>query len=95
MTFAACDGVATDIFFPDLDEVPAADASFLCQRCPVRPDCLQHAITNDEEGYWGGTTKAQREAIMSGRSRVKCPSCGSRDIVELGQTICIGCGLSW
>lgn len=96
MRYAACDGISTDIFFPDLDELPSADAQLLCSRCPVRELCLQWALEHDEDGYWGGTTKTQREAIMSGRHRVKCPNCAGRDVVELGRdTVCLGCGLSW
>ncbi len=95
MKNAACHGVSTNIFFTELDEVPSADAQFLCRTCPVREQCLQHAITHDEDGYWGGTTKAQRDAIMSGRHRVKCPACASRDIIDMGNTICLSCGLSW
>lgn len=96
MKDANCKGVTTDIFFTEADELPSADAQFLCGLCLVKEECLQWAIVNDEEGYWGGTTKSQRDAIMSGRHRVKCPTCSSRDVVEIGRdTICIGCGLSW
>lgn len=95
MTLADCQGVATDIFFPELDELPSDDARKLCARCPVKEECLQWAINHDEDGYWGGTTKTQREAIMSGRHRVKCPGCGGRDLILIGQTVCLACGLSW
>lgn len=95
MLRAACDGVTTNIFFPELDELPSEDARKLCARCHVKEECLQHALDHDEVGYWGGTTKTQRDAIMSGRHRVKCPNCGGREVVELHQIICLACGLSW
>lgn len=96
MRHGACDGVETNLFFSDLDEIPSAQAVILCHTCPVRTDCLQHALENDEDGYWGGTTRAQRDAILSGRHRVKCPHCSGRDLIELGNaTCCLGCGLSW
>lgn len=96
MRLGSCNGVETDLFFTELDEVPSSSAVALCAFCPVKPECLQHALDNDEDGYWGGTTKAQRLAITSGRHRVKCPGCSSRDVIDLGNsTVCIGCGLSW
>ena len=95
MTYGACAGVSTNIFFPETDELPSEDARILCARCPVREECLQWALAHNEDGYWGGTTKTQREAIMSGRHRVKCPYCAGRDVITLRETICLACGLSW
>lgn len=96
MKDAACAGVSTDIFFTELDELPGPDAQALCRICPVKADCLQWALTMDVEGYWGETTRAQRDALLSGRTRVKCPLCGSHSIADLGNaTCCIDCGVSW
>lgn len=51
---------------PDLDwlaEMPrdAAAARSVCIGCPVRRECLTHALEFDEVGVWGGTTDLQRE----------------------------------
>jgi len=41
------------------EDVEAAVA--VCQACPVRRDCLQNALDNDDPwGIWGGTTESQR-----------------------------------
>ena len=52
---AACYGHDPEIFFPiAVDDVnPLALA--ICQSCPVRLDCLDHAIENNyPAGIWGG-----------------------------------------
>lgn len=97
MRLGACKGVSTGIFFlGDDDQIPGEAVRAMCEGCPVREQCLQWALSHDEYGYWGGTTRTQREAILSGRDRVKCPLCESRDIVSMPREhICISCGLSW
>lgn len=36
----------------------------LCRGCPVRVDCLSHALATDTRyGIWGGLTPAQREQL--------------------------------
>lgn len=52
---AACYGQDPEIFFPigvnDVNE----HAIQICQSCPVRLDCLDHAIKNNYAvGIWGG-----------------------------------------
>ncbi len=38
-----------------------ARAVAICNTCPVKTECLQHAIDNDERwGVWGGTTPRER-----------------------------------
>jgi WhiB family redox-sensing transcriptional regulator len=57
---AACRDIENpDIFFA---EHPGAnkstnEAKKICKQCPVRIDCLEYAITNDERyGIWGGVS---------------------------------------
>lgn len=39
------------------------EAKGVCQVCPIRTDCLEHALLNREEyGIWGGMTVAERMA---------------------------------
>lgn len=68
----------------------------ICDLCPVREQCLHHALTNDEHGIWGGTTDAQRDAMLRHIQRVQCPTCGSRRLLKSGlNQACSGCGSSW
>jgi WhiB family redox-sensing transcriptional regulator len=40
----------------------------ICQRCPVRDECLAYAIDYDEQyGVWGGLTAGERCAPRHGR----------------------------
>lgn len=43
-------------------------AKRVCGVCPVRRDCLDHAIRFREHGVWGGTTMEER-AVLRGRLR--------------------------
>jgi WhiB family transcriptional regulator, redox-sensing transcriptional regulator len=60
-----------DIFFPGKGQ-PARDALEVCARCPVRADCLEHAlkIADDAEGMhfgiFGGMTPNQRRHLVRG-----------------------------
>lgn len=40
-----------------------AKAMRICERCPQRAECYQHAMANREIGIWGGTTDEQRKAM--------------------------------
>lgn len=65
-TSAACAG--TDLnWVPDreLPLVPDAMAA-LCTGCPGRARCLSWALGTDAQGYWAGTTTAQREQLRHG-----------------------------
>jgi WhiB family redox-sensing transcriptional regulator len=93
---AACRGMNTNAFFPELsvidDRVLAA-----CTVCPVREECLDHALTHHEDyGIWGGLTELQRDQVSKTKSRVRCPDCRSDWVTEEGHNeVCINCGLSW
>jgi WhiB family redox-sensing transcriptional regulator len=48
---------------PTLIQVNEAKA--VCHRCPVRDECLDRALRADwVEGIWGGTTEAERRALL-------------------------------
>jgi len=68
---AACRGVDVEIFFPENDddaEVEAAKA--VCQLCPVRQACLEHALSyREHEGIWGGATERERRRILRQRRK--------------------------
>lgn len=67
-TQAACDGVDATLFFPESDDDPAMHAKMVCEGCPVRVACLEHALRNGEKaGVWGGTTERDRRRIVRQR----------------------------
>jgi WhiB family redox-sensing transcriptional regulator len=62
---AACQSADPELFFPVSVSGPAAEeverAKAVCRQCPVRRECLQHAITaNERYGVWGGTSEQER-----------------------------------
>jgi WhiB family redox-sensing transcriptional regulator len=93
---AACQGRDRDLFFePALED----DAVTICLTpCPIRLDCLHHALTLPEKyGVWGGLTERQRYKIRTPRHRVKCPGCESFTVMRLSphHEVCEACGVSW
>lgn len=61
--FAACKDATEISFFPQKkDEERAALA--ICSICPVRDDCLEHALaTNERFGVWGGYAERERRRL--------------------------------
>jgi WhiB family redox-sensing transcriptional regulator len=50
-------------FFPQ-NKAEEAIALLICGICPVREDCLDHALeTNERFGVWGGTTEKERRKL--------------------------------
>lgn len=40
------------------------EARSICERCPIKADCLAHALENKERyGMWGGTTPIERRRV--------------------------------
>lgn len=94
-TQAACRNTDRDRFFTDDDEVEEAIIA-LCHTCPIRDDCFDWATHHGEHGYWGATTRQQRQALTAGIRRAKCPACAAPAPYRRGQTqICGFCGMSW
>ena len=54
-------------FFPsDGNGVVAARA--ICEECPVKAACLEHALVNRiEHGVWGGCSERERRRILKRR----------------------------
>ncbi len=68
---AACRG-KLDLFMPVFTEQRVvteerhAKAVVICQRCPVKQECLEYALGNSEKmGVWGGTTPRQRRRMLA------------------------------
>jgi WhiB family redox-sensing transcriptional regulator len=55
---------AEDLFSGDREKALA-----VCATCPVRSDCLQHAIdVNETYGVWGGLTAPERHQLAYPRA---------------------------
>lgn len=74
---AACMGMPAEWFYGEEEDqqlrgshrpylLPAEvrRAKSVCEGCPVREDCLEWALDNDEQhGIWGGMTKRERDRL--------------------------------
>lgn len=73
---AKCKGMDPALFFPEHDNSPTnrsvQRAKEVCATCPVRLECLDHAVKNRERfGIFGGTTPKER-----GTTHLRvCPEC--------------------
>lgn len=72
---AACKGIGTDVFYSSecsQDQVPFATLAKVCASCPVKSECLNHAIKHEEFGYWGGMSeRAIRQVRKQKRIRLE------------------------
>jgi WhiB family redox-sensing transcriptional regulator len=64
---AACVGEEPELFFPVGNTGPAAlqteEAKAVCRRCNVREQCLDWAMTYQQDhGVWGGMSEDERRA---------------------------------
>ena len=70
-----CREADAEIFFPPTTfehkperEAREARAKAICQRCPVRSECLDWALeTREPHGVWGGYSESERKALLAGR----------------------------
>lgn len=76
---AACRGVPSEIFYPELPERGGAGdyraALALCAQCPVKTECLAEELGYgrfDQHGIRGGLTSSARRSLLkypNGRAR--------------------------
>lgn len=69
---AACRGEDSRLFFHPEGERGLSrkfrehEAKQICSACPVRVDCLRHALTVGEDyGIWGGLAAVERQALLA------------------------------
>ncbi|MGC4947790.1 WhiB family transcriptional regulator [Streptomyces sp. DT224] len=63
---AACLGEHPSVFFPSGKGPDALYAKGLCGPCPVRSECLTHALTwREDYGVWGGLDEDERAAMLA------------------------------
>lgn len=100
-TQANCAGWDVELFFPLPG--PTSDekvARQICHQCVIKEDCLDWVLAKPvgerELGIWGGTTEADRNRLLAGRLRERCPICQSGGPQLVGRDqICTACGISW
>ena len=64
---AACRDSGLNMFPSDINGQRRV-ARLVCPACPVRGDCLEHALTRREEyGVWGGLTESERRKVLRRR----------------------------
>lgn len=64
---ALCAQVGGDLWHPEKGQ-SAAEAKAVCAVCPVKRECLQHALDTEERfGVWGGTSERERRHILTSR----------------------------
>jgi len=68
MRSAACANVDPELFFPANSRQPATEAKEVCAGCPVRAECLEYSLVNEEEyGVWGGLAEKERRQLLNQR----------------------------
>ncbi len=61
---AACRGVNVELFYATVEPEVRRALSY-CQRCEVRPACLEAAMDRGEAfGTWGGVVEADRRRVL-------------------------------
>lgn len=81
---AACLGEPLEIFFPDGNTDDKWDQALtVCNRCPVRMDCLALVMDlddfSDRYGMFGGLTPSERATRRHLRMRSACSTNPRRD----------------
>lgn len=75
MDQSACGGLPTAWWFPGRHDSAAREtreAYEVCNRCPVKDQCLEEALNStrrDDFGIRGGTSERQRRGMRGQRSR--------------------------
>lgn len=67
---AACAAPVVDpeVMYPEsMTGARTSEARRICRACPVKADCLTHALETDQrEGIWGGLTPKERARFRAG-----------------------------
>lgn len=92
---AACKDQDPEMFFPYRHpgmSSPAEEAAYwgdiqqakeTCERCPVRQECLDWALSKPERaGIWGGATEEERHRLRRARARTELAFRRAREEME-------------
>lgn len=64
-----CRNHPPEVFFPS-DGVGVLIAQRICETCPVKAECLEHALEERiDHGVWGGASERQRRRLLKQRRR--------------------------
>jgi WhiB family redox-sensing transcriptional regulator len=71
MSDAACATTDPELWFPELDSLwRVAQAKKICEKCPVKQECLEYALVNKfKDGIWGGLSPTERHRLMMGKRK--------------------------
>jgi hypothetical protein len=59
-----CTEMDSELFFSDCRAAEHRKAIAVCNTCPHRQECLEHALQYDYYGIWGGTTMNERKRMQ-------------------------------
>lgn len=73
---ALCRNMPPNFFYPvgqsRAAEAQTEQAQRVCHECPVKDECLEYAVTNNERhGVWGGESEKSRMTIMRQRGLIQ------------------------
>jgi len=60
---ASCINYDVNDFYPERGKPVASHIREACESCPVKTQCLNHALLYEKHGFWGGTTEQMRRTI--------------------------------
>ena len=63
---AACLSTDTESFYPEgAGEALATNRVLvkICNNCPIKSECANYAIHNEQHGFWGGLSPSERAEI--------------------------------
>lgn len=74
MEQALCKQADPEMFYPEKGGATSA-AKRICRACPVRQECLNHALDHDERfGIWGGLSERERRKLRPGHTVDAAPA---------------------
>ena len=71
MSDGTCATTDPELWFPELDSLwRVREAKNICEKCPVKKECLEYALVNGfKEGIWGGLSPAERNRLSKGKRK--------------------------
>lgn len=71
MTRASCAEISADLWYPEKGANQyVSNVKAVCGGCPVRSQCLEHALAiGENDGIWGGLTVKERRKLRDERAQ--------------------------